>query len=60
MSGIKDALSDILDVNKDLLSSDFVTDNLPLIEKAATGSAEAIDELTSKLDEEIILNITAG
>ena len=60
LNGMKDALADILDINKDLLSEDFVTSNLPLIEKAAEGSAEAIDELTSKLDEEIILNITAG
>ena len=60
LSGMKDALADILDINEDLLSENFVVDNLPLIEKAAEGSAEAIDELTSKLDEEIILNITAG
>ena len=57
---MRDALSDILDVNADLISDDFITKNMPLIEQAAKGSGEAIDQLRSKMDEEIILQITAG
>ena len=60
LSQVRDALSDILDVNADLISDDFITKNMPLIEQAAKGSGEAIDQLRSKMDEEIILQITAG
>ena len=59
---MREALADILDVNADLISNDFMTDpgNLALIEQAAKGSGEAIDTLRAKMDEEIILNITTG
>lgn len=60
LSQVRDALSDILDVNADLISDDFITKNMSLIEQAAKGSGEAIDQLRSKMDEEIILRITAG
>ena len=60
MSGMKGALSDVLDVEEDLISSDFVNDHLEDIEKAATGDAAAIDRLRSAMDEEIITNITLG
>lgn len=59
---MRGALADVLDVNADLISNDFMTDpeNLSLIEQAAKGSGEAIDALRAKMDEQLILNITAG
>jgi hypothetical protein len=62
LSGMKSALGDILDVNSDLISSDFVTDpeHLEDIKKAAEGDAEAIDRLRASMDEEIITNISMG
>lgn len=59
---MRGALADVLDVNADLISNDFMVDpgNLALIEEAAKGSGEAIDALRAKMDEELILNITAG
>ena len=44
---MKDALGDILDVEKDLVSEDFIQKNMEQIEKASEGSAEAIDYLRS-------------
>jgi hypothetical protein len=62
MGGMKKALGDILDVNSDLISSDFITDpkHLADIEKAAKGDAEAIDRLRAAMDEEVIANISMG
>jgi hypothetical protein len=62
LSGMRSALGDILDVNSDLISGDFITDpeHLEDIEKAATGDADAIDRLRAAMDEEIITNITMG
>ena len=57
MSGIKKALSDVLDVESDFISSDFVTDHLDDIEKAATGDAAAIDRLRDALSKQLILDI---
>ena len=60
MSGMKKAVSDVLDVEEDMLSNDFITKNMADIEAAANGNAEAIDRLRSKMDEEIILKVSAG
>lgn len=60
MAGMKDALGDVLDVESDLISSDFVEGHLEDIQKAAKGDEEAIDRLRSSMDEEIIANITLG
>lgn len=57
MSGIKKALSDVLDVEEDFISADFVTNNLEDIEKAATGDAKAIDRLHQALAQQIVLDI---
>lgn len=57
---MKDALSDVLDVEKDLISEDFVTRNMEQIQAASEGSAEAIDYLRSQMDEEIIQRVTIG
>lgn len=60
MSGMKGALANILDVEEDMVSSDFVVDHLDEIAKAAEGDEEAIDSLRASMDEEIILKITEG
>jgi hypothetical protein len=60
MSGMKKALSDVLDVESDLISSDFVEKNMADIEAAANGNAEAIDRLRAQMDEEIILRVSTG
>ena len=57
MKGMKGALSDVLDVEEDLISSDFVEEHLEKIEKAASGDAEAIDALKAALAEDILLNV---
>lgn len=59
LSGIKDAVADLLDIESDAISSNFVEDHLEEIGKAAKGDAKAIDKLRSSLDEEIITKITA-
>jgi septal ring factor EnvC (AmiA/AmiB activator) len=57
MGGIKNALADVLDIEADFVSEDFVTEHLADIEKAATGDAEAIDRLRSALGDQLILDI---
>ena len=59
MAGMKDALADVLDVEADLISSDFVADHLDEIEKAAQGDEDAIDALRASMDEEIMLQISS-
>ena len=59
MKKTKKALSDVLDVEEDLVSDDFVTDHFDEIAKAAEGDEEAIDALRAAMDEEIILRVTA-
>jgi hypothetical protein len=60
MDETKGALADILDVEKDMVSNDFVANHLEEIAKAAEGNEEAIDSLRASMDEEIILKITMG
>jgi methyl-accepting chemotaxis protein len=60
MSSMKSSLSKVLDVEEDLISSDFVNEHLEDIEKAAKGDAKAIDSLRAAMDEEVIANITLG
>lgn len=45
MTGIREALSDIANIDLTDLDFDFIEDNLGLIEKAATGNEKAIDKL---------------
>ena len=54
MTGMKTAVADVLDVEADLLSNDFITSHSEDIQKAATGDADAIDRLRASMDEEII------
>lgn len=57
MDGCQSALSDLLGVNKDFISSSFVVNNLDLIREAANGSETAIDALRSALQDDIIAKI---
>ena len=56
----RSALSDVLDVEEEFISDDFVTNHLDEIAKAAKGDEKAIDSLRSSMDEEIIARITLG
>lgn len=60
LSKTRSALSDVLDVEEDFISDDFVSSHLDQIAKAAEGDEEAIDSLRSSMDEEIIAKITLG
>jgi tyrosyl-tRNA synthetase len=57
MSGMKKAVADVLDVESDMISSEFINKHSEDIEKAADGDAEAIDRLRASMDEEIIAKI---
>lgn len=57
MSGVKDALSDVLDISEDYISADFVADNLDLIAQAATGDVEAIEALRDALSDAVVAQI---
>lgn len=55
INGLKNALSDALDVSEEFISTAFIEneDNLKLIEDAANGSTEALDQLGIALAEDI-------
>lgn len=56
-NGMRDALSDVLDVSEEYISNDFMADHLDDIKKAAEGDADAIDRLKAALADDIIANI---
>ena len=60
MSEMKDAMSDVLGVEEDFLSDDFILENMDKIEKAAKGDAEAIDALAIAAGQSILINIAMG
>lgn len=45
LDGMKNAMSDILDISEDFLSDDFLLENMDDIKLAAEGDADAIDRL---------------
>lgn len=57
LAGVSDAIADIANVDAKWITDDFVSENLGLIEKAAEGSAEAIDTLRDKLADDILVQI---
>ena len=57
MSGMKDAMSDVLGTSEEFIDNDFIIDHLEDIEKAAKGDAEAINRLKVALAEDILCNI---
>lgn len=57
MTGIKDAMSDVLGVSSEFLSDDFILQNMSDIEAAANGDAEAIDRLAIAAGKDILINL---
>lgn len=57
MIGTKKAVGELLDISSDFVSNDFVKEHLEDIEKAATGDADAIDNLKAALADDIIVKI---
>lgn len=57
ITNTRNAVADLLDISAEFVSNDFITDHLDEIEKAATGDAEAIDNLKASLSEDIIAKI---
>ena len=57
MNETKEALGDILGIEKDYVSTDFVKKHLNDIEKAAKGDAKAIDELGIAAAKDIAINV---
>ena len=57
LNDLRDAMSDLLNVDGKFLSKDFLTrpENLALMEEAAKGSAEAIDELAKRASTDIVV-----
>lgn len=56
LDGMKNAMSDILDISEDFLSDDFILQNMEDIKLAAEGDADAIDRLRQAALEDIVLN----
>lgn len=59
ISDMRDAMSDLLGVSEDFISSDFIVDHLEDIEKAATGDEAAIERLQTALANDIVCQIYA-
>lgn len=57
MSGMKNAMSDVLGVSEDFLSDDFILQNMEDIKLAAEGDADAIDRLAIAAGRDIIVNL---
>lgn len=55
--GVKGAMSDILGVQEEFISDNFILAQLEDIEKAANGDAEAIDRLAIAASKDILLNV---
>lgn len=57
MNGTKEALADLLDMDKEYVSNSFVKDHMKDITLAAKGNAEAIDRLRAASLESVIVSI---
>lgn len=57
LTGMQDAIGDLLDVEDEYVTDNFVQEHLGLIEEAANGSEDAIDSLRNELAKETIMNI---
>lgn len=57
LSGMQNAVADLLDTEEDYVSDDFLQSHFEDIEKAAEGDAEAIDRLKQALAEDIIMKV---
>jgi hypothetical protein len=54
---VKKAMSDVLGVQEEFISDNFILHNLEDIEKAAEGDTEAIDRLAIAASRDILLNV---
>ena len=59
MGDMKDAMADVLDMEKEWISSDFITSHLDDIKLASEGSAEAIERLKVAAAQDIVMQVTA-
>lgn len=57
MNNMKQAISDVLGVQEDFLSNDFIIQNMKDIELAANGDAEAINRLAVAASRDILINV---
>ena len=57
LTGMQDAIGDLLDVEDEYVTDNFVQKHLGLIEEAANGSEDAINSLRNELAKETIMNI---
>ena len=57
MKDMKKSMSDVLGVQEDFLSDDFILKNMEDIERAAKGDADAIDRLAIAAGQDILMNI---
>ena len=60
LSGMQNAVADLLDTEEDYVSDDFLQSHFEDIEKAADGDAEAIDRLKQALAEDIIMKVAVS
>lgn len=60
LSGMQNAVADLLDTEEDYVSDDFLQKHFEDIEKAADGDAEAIDRLKQALAEDIIMKVAVS
>ena len=57
LTGMQDAMADLLDTEDKYITDNFVQEHMEDIEKAANGDADAIDRLHKELAKEMVLNI---
>lgn len=57
LTNTQKAIGQLLDISEDYVSEDFITKHLDEIKKAATGNADAIDDLRAALAQDIIAKI---
>ena len=57
ITAMQEAVSNLLDISIDYVSKDFIRDHLDLIEEAANGSQDAIDDLRDSLAGQVMLKI---
>lgn len=57
MDNIKESLSDVIGVDKDFITDDFVEENLDKIYEIADGSEEAIDYVSEQFSKELLTDL---
>ena len=54
---VRQSIADVLNIEKDMVSDNFITDHYDLIKRAAEGSIEAIEQLQDEMATDIILGV---